>query len=147
MKKRAWYGSFILYFFPILGLFSAASIALPNPTTNSMGSNAFALIWALVIGLFPFYFLPFRFRRTYRKMPLFLERRSAEINDASVVFHSPSVNSETTWNAYSKFAEDPSNFVLYMQGNRMFVPIPKRELSPADIDELRALFRINLPRK
>jgi hypothetical protein len=62
-----------------------------------------------------------------------------------VAFNSPSVNSQTTRTAYSKFSEDRSSFVLYVQGNRMFVPIPKRELSSTEIDELRSLFKTNLP--
>jgi hypothetical protein len=36
---------------------------------------------------------------------------------------------------------------LIQQGNLLFVPIPKRQLTPAQADEVRSVFETYLPRK
>ena len=57
------------------------------------------------------------------------------------------MNAETSYSFYSKFAEDDHSFVLVNQGGNGFSFIPKRELSSAQITELRSHFETHLPRK
>jgi hypothetical protein len=75
------------------------------------------------------------------------DRRTLEIDNTSLHFTSASSDGRTSWQAYIKFAESNETFILFQQGNQIFIPIPKRELSPPQIDELRSLFETHLPRK
>jgi hypothetical protein len=62
-------------------------------------------------------------------------------------FKTETSDSRVPWNSYTKFAEDEKTFILFQQGNQIFIPIPKRELSSSQIDELRSIFEFHLPRK
>jgi YcxB-like protein len=55
--------------------------------------------------------------------------------------------STMTWEPFIRFAENPKAFILVQQGDLMFHPIPKRELTPDQITELSSLFETHLPHK
>ena len=51
------------------------------------------------------------------------------------------------WRVWGSFVEDAKSFVLVQRRSSIFMPIPKRELTPDQINELRALFETHLPNK
>ena len=51
----------------------------------------------------------------------------------------------SAWSVYSKFAEDKTSFLLYVQESESFLPIPKGELTLIQIHELHALLEARLP--
>jgi hypothetical protein len=107
------------------------------------------LIWGSILlaiaVLYSFY--GYQFRRIYRKAPLLRERRTLDIDDHNIQFRTATSESRVPWDVYIKFAENKDTFILFQQGNQIFVPIPKRELSPPQIDDLRTLLAAHLPRK
>jgi hypothetical protein len=52
----------------------------------------------------------------------------------------------STWKIYSKFAENSHVFILFDQGRKSFIAIPKSAMSPEEIAELRSLFKAGLAR-
>jgi len=51
----------------------------------------------------------------------------------------------TSWQIYTKFAENDDVFILYKEGNHDFFPIVKSFLTDLQIDELRSLIGAYLP--
>jgi len=74
-------------------------------------------------------------------------RRSIDADSDGLHFSSDSSDGHTNWQTYIKYAENDRAFLLFQQGNQIVAPIPKRELAPAQIDELRALFEAHITRK
>jgi hypothetical protein len=107
------------------------------------------LIWgSILLGIGALYgFYGYHFRRMYRKVPLLRARRNLDIDDHNIQFKTATSESRTPWDVYIKFAENKDTFILFQQGNQIFIPIPKRELSTSQIDELRTLLAAHLPRK
>jgi hypothetical protein len=89
---------------------------------------------------------PYRFRGQFRKSPVHQERKSVIVDDSGVQIQIESGESRTKWTVFSKYAESDKAFVLFQQGNRIFIPISKRELTPGQISELRAIFDAHLKR-
>lgn len=147
MRKRSWLALFTLYLLPCIGaiLVATATVTLIAGTTLS------SVLSLLLLGLFwiclPTVFYPFQFRRSYRKTPLLRERRSLDLDQDSLRFSSETSDSRTSWRTYTKFAENARTFILFQQGNQVFIPISKRELTESQITELRSLLEAHLPRK
>jgi hypothetical protein len=93
------------------------------------------------------WFRSFQFRRQYRKMPMLRDRRTLSVDDTILLSSTADSESRTTWSAYTRFGEDKKTFVLFVQGNRVFIPFPKRELTSLQVDELRSLFETHLSAK
>jgi YcxB-like protein len=87
------------------------------------------------------------YRRRIRKNPNSHLLRSLDIDGESLYFKTADSEGRAAWQAFSKVAEDDRVFVLFQRGDRLYIPIPKRELTPAQIPELRALFETHLPHK
>ncbi|MGI4828682.1 MAG: YcxB family protein [Janthinobacterium lividum] len=47
---------------------------------------------------------------------------------------------------YTEFAENAKTFVLFQKGSQLFIPIPKRDLNPLQIEELRMLMKQGIGR-
>jgi YcxB-like protein len=92
-------------------------------------------------------FVTYRVRVQYRKANILHGRRSLDVLSDQLHFITPLSEVNAKWSLYSKFAEDARSFVLVQAGVNAFVPIPKRELSPSQIIELRTLFETHLPHK
>lgn len=86
-------------------------------------------------------------RRQYRNNPMLSEARTLQADFSGLHFRSASSSTDQTWSNYVAYAEDASSFLLIQQGNLLFVPIPKRQLTPAQADEVRSVFETYLPRK
>jgi len=120
----------------------------------AMAEQALSGLWAplfwgsILLAIAVLYgFYGYQFRRVYRKAPLLRERRTLDIDDHTIQFKTASSESRTAWDAYIKFAENKDTFILFQQGNQIFVPIPKRDLTASQIDDLRSLLATHLPRK
>jgi hypothetical protein len=146
VQTKSKYAAGQRYILVVLGAFLIVSGAIA-----AVSRHALSELWAgllsgsLLLSIAVFY--GYQFRRVYRKAPLLRERRSLDVDDSTLQFKTETSEGRTTWDAYIKFAENEDTFILFQQGNQIFVPIPKRELSPPQIDELRALLAAHLPRK
>lgn len=103
-----------------------------------------SILWGIAV---PYGFYGYQFRRVYRKAPLLRECRTLDIDDHNIQFKTATSESRVPWDAYIKFAENKDTFILFQQGNQIFVPIPKRDLTASQIDGLRSLLATHLPRK
>jgi hypothetical protein len=92
-------------------------------------------------------FTKFQSKMKFRKMTQLHGRYLVDLDETGIHYFTPSGESRVTWNVWSSFAEDTASFVLVYRGSPMFMPIPKRELTPAQITELRTLFETHLPHK
>lgn len=101
----------------------------------------FGLLFATFLTIQPL-LLRRGFRKQFRSSPKLAETQTLTLDDAGLHFSSASVNSAVAWSVYTKFVEDKSNFLIMQQGNLIFVPIPKRELSPQRVEEVRSLLRV-----
>lgn len=86
-------------------------------------------------------------RKQFRKTPLLSETRTLSFDEFGHRFRSSSAEGQVSWSAYESFLEDRYSFLLVQQGSQIFVPIPKRELNPDQIEQLRTIFSAHLGRK
>jgi hypothetical protein len=104
----------------------------------------------ILVFIFVFAFrlcVPWQLRRYYRKLPILHTSRTLIIDDASLQTTTSVSDSKTTWEPYIWYAENDKMFILAQQGNRIYYPISKHELTPVQITELHALFEAHLPSK
>jgi hypothetical protein len=78
-------------------------------------------------------------RAAYRNMASLHGLRSMAVDERGPSFEGPNFSSQIKWLFFLKFAEDDKSFILY-QSNQIFLPIPKRQLSPQQISDLREAF-------
>ena len=96
-----------------------------------------ALAWPVIIR-------PISLRRHFRTIPNFVLRQRLIAGEEGLLTTSDAGRNESKWSAYSKFQETPNLFILWM-GPGMFEAIPKRALSPPQLDEFRSLVTRHLP--
>jgi YcxB-like protein len=84
-------------------------------------------------------------RRRFRRMTQLHGRYILEPDENCFRYIAPAGESKMEWRAWGSFAEDESSFVLGQRGSTYFMPIPKRELTPIQITELRSLFETHIP--
>ena len=60
-------------------------------------------------------------------------------DEQGLSFEGPNFSSQLKWPFFLKFAEDDNVFVIY-QSNQIFHIIPKRQLNPQQILDLREAF-------
>ena len=85
-------------------------------------------------------------KRAYRKSISMQGPRTMVVDETGVSFTGANFSSQLKWPFFVKFAEDDKTFVLY-QNNQIFHIIPKRQLSPQQIAELREAFTQHIARK
>jgi hypothetical protein len=146
MRKRSgmssldYYGPYI---FCIIWLAASLIPAWLNPNAQ--------LDLLLTLGVLPIVlgFLALRRKRIrgeFAKLKEFHLLQALDLDAAGLRLVTTAGTSRSSWKVYSKFAEDAASFVLYIQGNLSFLPIPKNELAVTQIDELRSLLEARLPR-
>jgi hypothetical protein len=146
MQTRSKLARYKLYLFPLLGVFLIAiGVVAAIRRQDSTGLWP-VVLWGTVLLCIPLLW-NYQFRRAYRKIPLLRDRRTLDLDSSHLSFKTETSDSRVPWNSYTKFAEDEKTFILFQQGNQIFIPIPKRELSSSQIDELRSIFEFHLPRK
>jgi hypothetical protein len=91
-------------------------------------------------------FTKFQSKAKFRKMTQLHGKYLVDLDETGIHYIAPSGESRMEWKVWGSFAEGTSSFVLVQRGSTMFMPIPKRELSTSQIDELRTLLAAHLPR-
>jgi len=150
LRKRSVPGWFRFYYFSGFVMLWVAINFLPMVATRTLRSFIESILGAsfgLAMLAFQLLFLKFKFCREYRESTLLHLRTNADIDAIGVHFSTQESDSRSSWQVYSKWSEGKSAFILSPRGNRTFVPIPKRELTPTQITELRSLFETHLPRR
>jgi len=142
-SRLARYKLYILPFFGVLLIAFSAITAIERPSINGLWP---AILWGTLLLCVPLLW-NYQFRRAYRKTPLLRDRRTLDLDSSHLSFKTETSDGRAPWSSYTKFAEDEKIFILFQQGNQLFIPIPKRELSPSQIEELRSIFETYLPRK
>jgi hypothetical protein len=137
------------YILAILSVLLISSGVIVAITAQSLAGLWAPLIWGtILLGIAVLYgYYGYQFRRIYRKSPLLRERRTLDVDDHNLQFKAATSEGRTTWEAYIKYAENKDTFIIFQQGNQIFVPIPKRDLTASQIDEFRALLQAHLPKK
>lgn len=113
---------------------------------KGVGASLFSLL-ILVFIIGALYFVRnWLFARTFRNDLNLQTRRRADFNERTVRFTTENSDSTTGWEIYTKFAENAKTFILFQKGSQLFIPIPKRDLNPLQIEELRMLMKQGIGR-
>lgn len=86
------------------------------------------------------------YKKAYRKNDAYRGRRTVSFDDAGMSITGAAFSSQLRWAMFTRFAEDDRAFVVY-QSQNVSQFIPKRELAPEQITELREIFTRNIPGK
>jgi hypothetical protein len=145
LQTRSRFQSAQRWYLPGMGIVIIAGSLVSRPwVTHSWGGMGAAML----IGLFLIRAgLAWKgtIRNQYRKVPTMGGPRTLEANDQGLHFISAVMDGRASWEVYERFAEDARTFILMQRGSRIFIPIPKRELAPDQIEGLRELFQSHLP--
>lgn len=68
-----------------------------------------------------------------------------EVTDEGVKFRGKTVSSQISWSQFPRFSEDKKSFVLY-QRSTVFNIVPKRDLSPDQVEALHEYFEQHIGR-
>jgi hypothetical protein len=147
MRKRSTSSSLDYYGPYIFGVVWIAAAVIPSPLNNYLKDQIDSLmtfgVVPIVIG-----FLAMRrkgIKRDYAKLKNVQLLQVLDLDSTGLRLVTTAGVTRSAWKIYSKFAEDPKTFILFLQGTHDFLPIPKGELTLAQIDELRALLVARLP--
>jgi hypothetical protein len=132
---------------PFWGLFLVL-VAVWNTVQSGFSRNN-GMIPPFVLGLV-FLNIPWLMnqvnRNIFRKNPIFRGQRSLSVDETGLAISAPTISIQLKWDSIQNFVEDNASFVLYQSG-LIFHFIPKRQLSPDQIAELREAFTRNIVRK
>jgi len=76
-------------------------------------------------------------KKLYAKTKSMHGKLSLEASEQGLQFRGPTVSSQVGWSNFYRFFEDEKSFVIY-QNPQVFNIVPKRELSPDQINSFRA---------
>ena len=132
---------------PFWGLFLCLAIVWNVVRSGLTWNNG--MITPLVLGLL-FLSSPLLLnqsqRRIFRKNAIFHGQRTLAADETGLVFSGPTFSVQLKWDSFQSFVEDDTSFVLYQAG-LIFHIMPKRELLPGQIVELKEAFTKNIVRK
>ena len=98
------------------------------------------LVLMLLFVLFCKLLLPFQWRRLYRRNALLQDQHSLELTDSGLRFVTSAGEGSTLRRVYTRFAENAHAFVLVQQGGQLYHPLPKKDLTPMEVTQMRDLF-------
>jgi hypothetical protein len=151
---------------------AATLLAMRKRSTTSAveyyGPYLFALLWVatslipaylhpdqnldllLTLGIVPIVmgFLLMRrktIRREYSKLKDFHLLQVLDLDTNGLRLVTTAGTTRSAWKVYERFTEDGKSFIMFLTGSTAILPIPKAELTPAQIDELRSLLAARLP--
>jgi YcxB-like protein len=115
----------------------------------TQGRGFLQVVSTFIIFCVPIYNLLFESRRLaqrYRESPGIQFRNYVDVDAKGFHLIDAASDRRTPWQDFSAFAEDDTTFIILvtMDGKKKFVITPKRELTPAQIDEFRALLQTHL---
>jgi hypothetical protein len=86
-----------------------------------------------------------RRRRQFRSSPLAPGERTLAINEKGIAAVFPNATAQYGWQAFMRYRETELSFLLLTSPHTVGLWIPKREMSPQQIEELRHLLKAQLP--
>jgi hypothetical protein len=137
---------FRLWLIRAVGLVFVAVGGLLLTQTPNKAINIVVLGYGIFLCFFSL-FTRIQSKRKFRKMTQLHGRYLVDLDETGIHYISSSGESRVEWKVWSSFAEHTSSFVLVQRGGGIFMPIPKRELSASQIDELRTLLETHLSHK
>lgn len=84
-------------------------------------------------------------RAEYKKMKMFHLLQVLDVDTNGLRLVTTAGTSRSAWKVYDRFAEDQKSFILFLAGSTAIFPIPKSELTFAQIDELRTMLKARFP--
>jgi hypothetical protein len=151
---------------------SAAMLAMRKRSSVSAleyyGPHLFAILWLAVI-LIPAYLHPDqdldllltlgivpvimgfitmrrkRLKQEYKKLKMLHLLQVLDLDTNGLRLVTTAGISRSAWKVYDRFAEDQKSFILFVAGTTSIMPIPKGELTFAQIDELRTMLKARFP--
>jgi hypothetical protein len=86
-----------------------------------------------------------RRRRQFRNSPLTDGERILRVNENGVAADFPNATVQYGWQAFTRYRETDLSFLLFSSADQIGVWIPKRVMSPLQIEELRHILKARLP--
>jgi len=146
MRTCSKWNTFTMYAIRGFGVLLITFSIVPMVRDHSITPGVASLLWGSLLVCMPL-LRNYQFRKQYRKNSLLHDRRSLDVDDTQLRFKTSTSESSSTWSSYTKFAENDRTFIVFQQGNQIFVPLPKRELSETQVAELRSLLAAHLASK
>jgi hypothetical protein len=128
MRTRSKRSVFTIYALLGFGLLLILGSIVSMIASGSGTAGLAPFLWGSFLVSMPLLWA-YQFRKQYRKNSLLHDRRSLDVDNAQLHFKTSTSESTSTWASYIRFAENESTFILFQQGNQIFIPIPKRELT------------------
>jgi hypothetical protein len=86
-----------------------------------------------------------RIKREFKKMKMFHLLQVLDLDANGLRLVTTEGTARSAWKVYERFVEDQKSFILFRNGSTSIMPIPKGELTFAQIDELRSMLCARLP--
>jgi SRSO17 transposase len=86
-----------------------------------------------------------RRRQQFRTSPFARGERALTINENGIATTFPNATAQYGWQAFTRYRETDLSILLFTSPYSIGVWIPKREMSPQQIDELRHILKARLP--
>ena len=135
-----------LWLIRLVGLVFTVFGAMGFSQPGNKGINLFIILYGLFLCFFSV-FTRIQYKRKFHKMTQLHGRYILEPDEIFFRYVAPAGETKMDWRVWGSFVEDAKSFVLVQRGSSIFMPIPKRELTPDQINELRALFETHIPNK
>jgi YcxB-like protein len=103
------------------------------------------LVMSVVIGIAVYEVPRFQVKRSLRGSPSAQGEIVLALDDEGTVATFPTGESRLNWRAYTKYKETGSMFLLFLSPYR-YMSIPKRAMTPQQIEDLRALVKARIAR-
>jgi hypothetical protein len=129
---------FVLTFVPLF--FLGAGLA----ASGFSAAGWFCVGSSIVIALAAYEVPRARLRRRFRATPRATEERGLTIGKHSIAAISPTGSWQFVWQAFAQYRETKTSFLLLTTPYTVGLYIPKREMSPEQIKELREMLKIRL---
>ena len=122
------------YWFPVAVATLSAAIVVFKPEVGVKGLMAIAV--ALLLFGFSALRTRWRWRRDFRQTPLWHDEATAKVDQHGVTLHSQSYDVHHSWGECAEIYE-AEGVVVFETANESFVYLPKRDLSHAQLLDLR----------
>jgi YcxB-like protein len=118
-----------------------------HPTAQNLIQGLLMDAFGLAILSIQFYMLQRGFGREYRRSGSLRLPVTIDVDPNGVHWVTPESDSRTGWRIFVNYSEDRWSFVLFDRGSQAFMAIPKRTLSPLQIEELHVILGAHLAQK
>jgi YcxB-like protein len=147
MRKRSSLTAFDYYLPYTFAVIWLAGSTIPSPLNGYLEQPADLL---LTLGVLPI-FLGFLWMRRksmkeeYLKLKQFHLHQALDLDTNGLRLVTTAGTTRSSWDTYSKFAEDKNSFILFRKLDETILPIPKNHLTIAQVDELHTLLTARIP--